>query len=608
MSRSFRGGSAVAIIPQQRNGPKRPYLSLHVPTLDPLDSPSDNKPMTPPCSPPPAFKELQSRQPNRLNSTIGRPAILQSLPPPPINHNVQITKELMRPVSIAIARQVNSQGTAYAPVIDVELPGIIRVTSSYDTIPNGYHFEKLPPLPPVEDPNFEPLFHKKLELCSIILDFTNPTNQVAEKEMKARSLCDFIELFEDSREIRKVDANHQNLVFEMLYENIFKRDPIFPKQALFEKTLQVDYSISLVEPSWPHLFYCYQILNRFIQVFPKSACFNMNTAKHAIHLTQLPDTNERMQLVAFLRTYFDYHPEDREKLLDCVYLKLLDLNDDIASPFCAMPLIILLTHMFTRTQGPISMQFTNCIRKAVLPLIGLPFFPLYHQNLRQLLSTVLASNPFLTLETLRDIEKQWPQTNGLKQQECIEMILFICGKMKPEDFEQIAFKIFAFLSECVASAHAKVSEIALDIWNKPAPNSWVVVNSRLAIRTMFENVSNVSEKHWNKLNVEKASQALATMCKVNKHTYHKMKMLQKQMRAQRYKPHQPNDCQRSWSTIAKTANEFDPSIDVKENQRIFYNMFHNEKRETLATTKFVPTAKDLREKAEKEARKKENDK
>ncbi|OHT17151.1 hypothetical protein TRFO_12681 [Tritrichomonas foetus] len=469
------------------------------------------------------------------------------------------------------------------PLIDQEVPCVVRI-SSVKYVHKNVKIEQTPPIVSTSDSNFESILKTKVEICKYILDFTDASLQLPEKEIKARAMCELIELFENTREISKITEYQQELIFDMLYVNIFEQDPSYQT-----KLVSNDILLSIVEPSWPHMFYCYQILNRFIQVFPSFHKFNLDLIKKTIILSQIPDINERMQLVAFLRTYFDTHPNDRSQILLLIKKMLIDFNDGEAQPYCAMPLIILLTHIYSRSPQPPSPEFISTLREAVLPLLGHSYLPTYFPNIRQLLTTFITGNKSFATEILRIIEIKWPVVNHSFQLYFFELMIIIFERMDQEVFKTMANRVFLFIGECVESSNFKLSEAAVEIWQSATQDNWIGVNSRYAIRAMYEPITNVIEKHWNKTNVEKCSSALSEMCKINKHTYHKIKTYQKQLKAQRYKPRVPNDCQRAWAAIAKTAAELgDKSFDLKEKLKELHTLFHNEKKPTLAVSRFIP--------------------
>ena len=471
------------------------------------------------------------------------------------------------------------------PLIDSEVPGVIRVTAARHVAVSGVTFAKLDPLPrSVQDPQFNTLLKQKLDICCEILDFLSPNAQVQEKEIKSRSLCELIELFENSREVTTLNDEQKGWIFHMLEMNILRQDPIYP--IVF---MSVDYSLSIVEPAWPHLFYCYQILNRFIQLFPDSHFLGLDTVKKLIHLTQLPDTNERMQLIAFLRTYFDKNEKSRVEVLKMVERKLIDIRDGSATPFCAMPLLILLTHIYHKMANTV--EYKRTLNEAVLPLLGLRFLPMYHQNLKQLLVSITEKNSGFVHSVLRKLELMWPHTSGTKQKEFLEILIALCSKSPQDIFRPLARRVFKFIGECILSPNVKVSEVSIGIWAQVTPNNWIGLNSRLAIQGTFDNIMFIIQKSIYPTSVEKAKLALTEMSKINKSAYHKINTLYKQKMAQRYRTRVPNDCQRAWVSVAKAARENFGDFDMHAKLKEFQETFHNETQRTLAMSHFIPVLK-----------------
>ena len=495
------------------------------------------------------------------------------------------------------------------PIIDSDVPNIVRIAGAR-LFNSDVKFNNLPPLPSYDDPKFNILLQNKIDVCSCILDFTNINNQNQEKEIKARYLCELIELFENSRHISKLNEEQQAMIFKMLDKNIFQQD-YFLQSPIF--TYDKCNPLAIIEPCWPHLFYCYQILNRFVQVFPNSKHINLELVRKAINLTQLPDTNERMQLVAFLRTYFDTHKNDQKKILELINKKLSDQISIGTTPFCAMPLIIFLTHIYSRlfpnnnASTPLASDFLKVLNEGVLPLISLPDLPLYQQNLRQLLLAFLNSHNRYSEKFLRYIELKWPQTNSQSQVAFFSILTSIWEKMDAKEFKPMSKRVFFFIADCAESSNIKLQEMALDIWRNATPDNWIGLNGRYAVNAMYEPALKLTEKNWNKAIAEKASAALTEMCRINKREYQKMKLYINQMKVKRLKPRVPNDAQKGWAAIAKTAAEMakhsgkplDFNLEAKLKE--FYDLFHNEKKPTLVVSRFVPILpKHKKEKSEKE--------
>lgn len=626
-----RNSSSSVLQTRPITGQKHHYLSIHQATLAPLE-------------PLPAIDDKTDvpKESNELSSTLSNPAskpllsklgpISSALPPPPsspkgkapkINTSSSKLSASLKPKPPPSIITSNSQpsmppssrmvapfsrttfgiiqtgnrgkitGQPSGPIIDPDVPNIARFAGA-NLFNVDVKFSALPPLPIYGDPKFDSLLKSKIEICSCILDFTNINSQVQEKEIKARTLCELIELFENTRHINQLNDEQQTMIFDMLDKNIFQQDYNIRSPIL---TYDKCNPLTIVEPCWSHLFYCYQILNRFVQIFPKSKHINIELARKAINLTQLPDANERMQLVAFLRTYFDTHQNEQKAILELVKKKLSDQINITTTPFCAMPLIIFLTHIYTRfftNSSIVSTDYMKVMNEGVLPLIGLPDLPLYQQNLRQLLMTVLAGHSVYATKFLRYIELKWPQTSSQMQISTFNIIISIFERMDQKDFKPMAKRVFHFIADCADSTNIKLQELALDIWRNASMDNWIGLNGRAAVKFMYEIALKLSEKHWNKSIVEKAGNALTEMCRINKKEYQKMKAYINQMKVKRLKPRIPNDAQKGWAAIAKTAAELQTQkgqkIDFDLNAKLkeFYDLFHNEKKPTLMVSRFVP--------------------
>ena len=571
-----KGGSSIDMLAARTHHPPKAkrcsFMSLRIPTLEPLERTIPNRETRPasdtptiPEEPPPPEVPLAPVVPS--NSTVHRAA-------PPLRTQVGFAPAApLRP------------GGSDDPVIDSEVPGVLRIAAARQISVSGVTFEKLDPLPAsVSDPSFNFLLKKKMDICCEILDFLSPNAQLQEKEIKSRTLCELIELFENPREVMNLTEEQKSLVFHMLDVNILGQDPVCPTQYL-----TVDHSLTVIEPAWPHLFYCYQLLNRFIQLFPNSKCLTIETVKVLIHLTQLPDTNERMQLIAFLRTYFDKRETERPEIARLIEKKLIDIQDGTATPFCAMPLLVVLAHVLNRC--PSLINFRKVLSQIVLPLLGLRFLPLYYQNLRQLIVGVVEKNSGFVHVIFRKLELLWPHTSGCKQRLFLEILITLSSKIPQDIFRPFARRIFKFLGECVLSPHLRVSDVAMSIWGQATPTNWIGLNSRLAIQGMFDDVMTVIDKSIYPKCVEKAKQALVEMAKLNKNVYHKCSTLYKQKKAQRYKSRVPNDAQRGWIAVAKAARERFPEFGIRGILQEAHDLFHHETEATLAMTHFIPMLK-----------------
>ena len=272
------------------------------------------------------------------------------------------------------------------------IPPIILSLSSFKYFCNSIKFPKVPPLPEIQSNDFINIYILKMKICSYIFDFSNNTILIEEKDIKSRALCEIVQFFEQSIEVKKLSIDLQEQTFKMLYSNIYSQSPIFPS-----KLISNNYNTVIVDPSWPHLFYTYQILNRFIQIFPNYPEININLIKKTLNLINLPDNNERLQLLAFLRSFYDTHPNDRIKLLKLISYQLNDFILGLLPPYCITPLLVLLAHIFSRSNKNLTIEFKNIIINSVFPLILTPYLYFFNTHLIQLFSSVFSNNSPLIL-------------------------------------------------------------------------------------------------------------------------------------------------------------------------------------------------------------------
>jgi hypothetical protein len=460
---------------------------------------------------------------------------------------------------------------------------VLRFAGQLNVTSGDFPLVEPPALPSIHAADFDAALAKNLALCSIILDFSNPNVQIPHKAAKRTALADLSALFERDFDVSRMTLPNQALVFEMLHKNIFDQDPsqLGPK-------FQLDYSVSVVEPAWPHMTYCFEILNKFVRVFPESPLVTFPLAQAAMNLTQLPDIHERTQFTTFLRCYHDTHPAERVRFLGELAGRYTNLLEGIALPFCAPVLVSLFGYIVSRASSPMAMDLARFYINFALPLIGFPQLALFQTHLSQLIATVLPNNPAMVLPTLRALESHWTATNGDKQLLVLELLLSICAKLPPAMLAQFARKLFVFLAACLTSPYAKVVQRILLVCINAAPGDWIAVNAKTVITEMIDNVVWVSEKYWEKSVAEKAVQALAALAKIDKALYQKLRTQQKQMKSVKgQSTYVANDCQRYWYEIAEGALDAYSDFNLNAKKHEIYALFHNEKPEARVPSHFI---------------------
>ncbi|OHT15386.1 hypothetical protein TRFO_14139 [Tritrichomonas foetus] len=447
-------------------GIKRPYLSIRAPTLDPIDND---------------------------------------------NEVIQSTEEKSETI------------TEFNPVVDFEINNVVSLTNVRDVSTKELPIIELPPIPPVKDASFEMILSAKLELCSENLDFIHKEMQLSQKDEKRKTLNEFIAFFDNTKEAKKMNSVYQRAFFRMIEKNIFRNDPKFPTALE-----TYNYTLNVVEPSWPHLMFCYQLLTRFIQVFPNAEFVSFSVFKKALFLMQLPDANERYQLVVFTKLYYDIRQKEQQKILREVKNSLIMLRSGLYKPFCLMPLFLLFAHILMRRMNNIDEDCIRAFKEGALPLIGFPYMHNQYSHFKTFFTNAVHIHPSFIYLILEHLQKKWPRQSGSKIQMMLDFLIHIVITNMPQaDFSQMSQAFFSFLASQLRFTHLKFNIVILSLWTKEEYRKFIVANSAIAIDRMLEQINNVAKKHWDEVIRKKAEQVLNEMCSINSGEYHKKRLLLK---------------------------------------------------------------------------------
>ena len=328
---------------------------------------------------------------------------------------------------------------------------------------------------------------------------------------------------------RKLNLTCQQAFFKMFEKNIFRSDPKFPT-ALDT----CNYTLKVIEPSWFHLVFCYQLLLRFLTLFPEADYFNFNTIKRAIYLMQLPDANERSQLVSFVKSYYDIHPNEQELILIEIRNSLIALYSGQLVPFCMMSLLLIFTHILFRrlnqNNNVVDIESRKTFLEGAIPLIGFNYIPNQHQYLKSFFVNSLRADPTFIYPIIRAIQNKWPRQNGTKIPLILDLLITITKVMDPKIFSKISSNYFDFLAHQISTCHYKTIDTIISIWTKEDYKPWITTNSVIAINKMYETIYTISITHWDENVRKKFENVLKIMSEINPPEFHKMKMIVKRKR------------------------------------------------------------------------------
>ena len=122
--------------------------------------------------------------------------------------------------------------------------------------------ESLPLFKDVPASERQALYLHKLQICSHVLDFTDPLKSVREKEIKRQTLMELIEFIQSGS--GKIHETVQEEMVKMVSVNIFRCLPPFSHENTGIEATDPEEEEPHLEPSWPHLQLVYELLLRYV--------------------------------------------------------------------------------------------------------------------------------------------------------------------------------------------------------------------------------------------------------------------------------------------------------------------------------------------------------
>lgn len=120
-------------------------------------------------------------------------------------------------------------------------------------------------LPAFKDvPNSEKpiLFVKKLRMCSVVFDFTDPAKHLREKEVKRQALVELVD-YVNGANAKFYETVIQEVV-KMVSVNMFRTLSPQPRENKVVDGLDMEDDEPSMDPAWPHLQIVYEFFLRFV--------------------------------------------------------------------------------------------------------------------------------------------------------------------------------------------------------------------------------------------------------------------------------------------------------------------------------------------------------
>ncbi|CAN7013055.1 hypothetical protein IGI04_012320 [Brassica rapa subsp. trilocularis] len=392
--------------------------------------------------------------------------------------------------------------------------------------PNGV-YEPLPSFRDVPASEKPTLFIKKLTMCCVLFDFTDPSKNLREKETKRQTLLDLVDYIA-TVPTKFTDAAMQEIA-KLAAINLFRT---FPTTANHEsKVLETldgndDEELAL-EPAWPHLQLVYELLLRFVASSMTDAKLAKRYVDHSFVLKLLElfdsvDQREREYLKTILhRIYgkFMVHRPFIRKAINNIFYRFVfetERHNGIAE------LLEILGSIINGFALPLKEEHKLFLVRALMPLHRPKCAAAYHQQLCYCIVQFVEKDSKLADTVVRGLLRYWPVTNSSKEVMFLGELEEVLEGTQAAEFQRCMVPLFRRIARCLNSSHFQVAERALFLWNNDHIRNLITQNLKVIMPIVFPAMERNMCSHWNQtvknltLNVRKVlaetDQALFDEC------------------------------------------------------------------------------------------------
>lgn len=377
--------------------------------------------------------------------------------------------------------------------------------------------EPLPSFKETPPADRQELFKKKLRLCTYAFDFTDPTLDLREKEMKRHTLQELVDYI-NSGSGRFTEAVSPNIVC-MISCNLLRALPPSKHLNASQETYDLEEEEPALEPAWPHLATVYEFLLRYVVSSDTDAkvakrYIDQNFVVHLLDLFDSEDPRERDYLKTILhRIYgkFMAHRPFIRRAINYVFYRFVyetERHNGIAE------LLEILGSIINGFALPLKEEHKQFLVRALLPLHKPKCLAMYHQQLSYCVTQFVEKDACLAEPVIRGLLRFWPLTNSGKEVLFVGELEEVLELTQPAEFARVAAPLFRRISQCLTSSHFQVGERSLFLWNNDYIVQLVTQHRTVVLPIIVGALERNAKHHWNpavhslSLNVRKMFQEM----------------------------------------------------------------------------------------------------
>lgn len=437
-------------------------------------------------------------------------------------------------------------------IINSDISKNVYISLNKHVLKGDVRIPSYPPLPSPKDESFNNLFKSKIKLCNLIFDFSQENFQINGRKQKLNALIELNSLLSKNKEAILLTFDEKCLLLEMLKKNIFEQDPFLFTEDISLHTL----SSNFIEISWEHLSYIYNILIQFVNLFPEMC--GIELFQKGIQLLNIPDINERNELVIFLKNYTAVHPEQFDTIWKYVKNVLTNVRFGIYTPFCINPIISYINIIFKSNNCD---YLNQILFSHLLPLFCNENLFLFSDNLTNLILRIIFDSYEIHVSVIKYLIKHFPYRSSQKQPLFMTALFSIIKITDTKYLNKYLNTLFKFIGTVLKSPNRNLTELVLQLITDSILQPIILSNNELFMKWLYDPLKWTSSFYWNQSIRNKSQNTLIIFENVqtNSNPISNNNILDQTTQSQN------NDLlAKKWSALSRIAAKNNSSIDLKE--------------------------------------------
>lgn len=372
----------------------------------------------------------------------------------------------------------------------------LNANESFDT----NSFEALPSFRDVPNSEKQTLFIKKLQLCCHVFDFTDPTKNLKEKEIKRQTLLELVDYVSSAN--GKFMENAMQELIKMVSANLFRSPAAQPREHKALEAYDIEDEEPSMDPAWPHLQIVYELFLRFIASPETDTKLAKRYIDHGFILKLLDlfdseDPREREYLKTILHRIYGkfmvHRPFIRKSINNIFYRFIFETEkfNGIAE------LLEVLGSIINGFALPLKEEHKLFLVRVLIPLHKPKCLPMYHQQLSYCITQFVEKDSKLADTVIRGLLKYWPITNSSKEVMFLSELEEVLEATQPPEFQRCMVPLFRRIARCLSSSHFQVAERALYLWSNDHVENLIKQNRKTIVPIIFPALEKNCQTHWN---------------------------------------------------------------------------------------------------------------